>query len=61
MGKLDGKRIVFLQTDGVEQVELELVTSRKPDDIPAFIAKAIEEFCEGKHDEQSRGVGAAAS
>src|SRR5919202_537345 len=26
-----------------------LVTSRKPDDIPAFNAKMIEEFCEGKH------------
>src|SRR3954471_4047427 len=28
-----------------------LVTSRKPDDIPAFSAKAIEEFCEGRHEE----------
>ena len=27
-----------------------LVTSRKPDDIPAFSAKAIEEFAEGKHE-----------
>src|SRR5437763_4268190 len=26
-----------------------LVTSRKPDDIPAFNRKMIEEFCEGKH------------
>ena len=26
-----------------------LVTSRKPDDIPAFSAKAIEEFAEGAH------------
>jgi protease I len=26
-----------------------LVTSRKPDDIPAFNKKMIEEFCEGKH------------
>src|ERR671933_450843 len=26
-----------------------LVTSRKPDDIPAFVDKVIEEFCEGKH------------
>ncbi len=26
-----------------------LVTSRKPDDIPAFNAKMIEEFCEGRH------------
>jgi len=29
-----------------------LVTSRKPDDIPAFNRKMIEEFCEGKHDAQ---------
>ncbi len=26
-----------------------LVTSRKPDDLPAFCAKAIEEFAEGRH------------
>jgi len=29
-----------------------LVTSRKPDDIPAFNKKMIEEFSEGKHTEQ---------
>ena len=29
-----------------------LVTSRKPDDIPAFNAKMIEEFAEGPHDGQ---------
>jgi protease I len=29
-----------------------LVTSRKPDDIPAFNAKMIEEFAEGKHARQ---------
>ena len=26
-----------------------LVTSRKPDDIPAFNEKMVEEFCEGRH------------
>ena len=26
-----------------------LVTSRKPDDLPAFNRKMIEEICEGKH------------
>jgi hypothetical protein len=31
-----------------------LVTSRKPDDIPAFNKKMIEEFCEGKHARQTR-------
>jgi protease I len=30
-------------------VDQGLVTSRKPDDIPAFNAKTIEEFAEGKH------------
>jgi len=29
-----------------------LVTSRKPDDLPAFNAKIVEEFVEGVHDEQ---------
>jgi protease I len=29
-----------------------LVTSRKPDDLDAFCAKAIEEFAEGKHEKQ---------
>jgi protease I len=29
-----------------------LVTSRKPDDLPAFCPKAVEEFAEGRHAEQ---------
>jgi len=33
-------------------VDRGLVTSRKPDDIPAFNAKMIEEFAEGVHAEQ---------
>jgi protease I len=33
-----------------------LVTSRKPDDIPAFNAKMIEEFAEGRHSGQSRSA-----
>jgi protease I len=51
-----------LQTDlrnaGAEWVDEEvhvdqgLVTSRKPDDIPAFNAKIVEEFAEGVHDGQ---------
>jgi protease I len=36
-----------------------LVTSRKPDDLPAFIAKLIEEFGEGRHEEQARKTKAA--
>jgi deglycase len=30
-----------------------LVTSRKPDDLPAFNDKLVEEFCEGRHAEQA--------
>ena len=37
-------------------VDSGLVTSRKPDDIPAFNNKMIEEFCEGKHEEQREKV-----
>jgi len=44
-----------------EQVVVDqgLVTSRKPDDIPAFNDKMIEEFCEGKHTEQREKTKAA--
>ena len=27
------------------------VSSRKPDDLPAFCAKVVEEFCEGRHEQ----------
>jgi protease I len=40
-------------------VDQGLVTSRKPDDIPAFSAKAIEEFCEGPHEDMPQPAGAA--
>ena len=30
-----------------------LVTSRKPDDLPAFCDKLVEEICEGRHDDQA--------
>jgi protease I len=36
-----------------------LVTSRKPDDLPAFNRKMIEEFAEGWHQRQARGAGDA--
>jgi protease I len=35
-----------------------LVSSRNPDDLPAFCAKIVEEFAEGKHEAQARSVGA---
>jgi protease I len=38
-----------------------LVTSRWPDDIPAFNRKLIEEFAEGRHEAQAAKSGAASS
>ncbi len=39
-------------TDNEVVVDQGLVTSRNPDDLPAFCDKIIEEIREGKHDEQ---------
>jgi len=36
-----------------------LVSSRNPDDLPAFCAKIVEEFCEGEHEGQRQSVGSA--
>jgi protease I len=36
------------------------VTSRKPDDLPAFCEKLVEEFCEGRHEANRTGVAATA-
>ena len=33
-----------------------LVTSRNPDDLPAFCDKIVEEFAEGKHEDQRRSA-----
>jgi protease I len=37
-------------------VDQGLVTSRNPDDLPAFCSKVVEEIAEGKHAEQKRSV-----
>ena len=34
-------------------VDAGLVSSRKPDDLPAFCAKVVEEMCEGVHEERA--------
>jgi protease I len=47
-----------LRNAGAEWVDKEvvvddgIVTSRKPDDIPAFNKKMIEEFAEGRHEQR---------
>ncbi len=33
-----------------------LVSSRRPDDLPAFCAKIVEEFAEGVHEEQKQSA-----
>lgn len=40
-------------------VDQGLVTSRKPDDVPAFNRRMIEEFAEGKHGRRREGASAA--
>jgi protease I len=42
-------------------VDRGLVTSRKPDDLPAFIPKMLEEFAEGRHEKQRQAVHAEAA
>lgn len=50
--KTDVKNAGGIWRDQEVVVDNGLVTSRKPDDIPAFNEKMIEEFCEGKHARQ---------
>jgi protease I len=42
-------------------VDQGLVTSRKPDDLPAFNAKIVEEFAEGRHEDAPQPAGSAPS
>jgi deglycase len=42
-------------------VEDGLVTSRKPDDLPAFTKKIVEEFAEGRHEKQAAATHADAT
>jgi len=42
-------------------VDAGLVTSRKPDDLPAFCDKIVEEFCEGRHEEMAQSAAGASS
>ena len=66
-GVVEGRKMTSwptLQTDlrnaGADWVDEEvvvdqgLVSSRKPDDLPAFNAKIVEEFAEGRHEESAQ-------
>lgn len=48
--KTDLKNAGAIWVDREVVVDRGLVTSRNPDDLPAFIGKAIEEFKEGRHE-----------
>jgi len=65
---LQGKKIAFMATTGVEQVEYTeprkaveqagAQADRKPADLPAFCAKIVEEFAESAHQAQAARTGA---
>lgn len=51
--KTDMKNAGADWTDEAVVVDNGLVTSRSPEDLPAFTSKLVEEVCEGKHSEQT--------
>ena len=53
--KSDLKHAGAIWVDQEVVVDGGLVTSRKPDDIPAFNKKMIEEFAEGRHERRTQG------
>ena len=72
-GVVDGMKVTSwpsIKTDlknaGADWVDEEcvvdkgLTTSRKPDDLPAFCAKIVEEFCEGEHEQLAEATAGAA-
>lgn len=52
--RLDLKNAGAYVVDEAVVVDKGLITSRDPDDLPAFNAKLIEEFAEGRHAEQAQ-------
>jgi len=57
--RLDLKNAGAYVVDEEVVVDKGLITSRDPDDLPAFNAKLIEEFAEGRHAEQAQKAKAA--
>lgn len=54
--QVDLKNAGAIVSDEAVVTDQGLVTSRNPNDIPAFNAKIVEEFAEGRHDGQRRSA-----